>query len=97
MKNKKNIFAVAILAAFLLFPTIAYADGPLESVNKLTDIVFQIVRAVGFIALMLGVVQIGMSFKSHDPSQRVSGFLGLAGGILIFFVKELLNLLGANL
>ena len=34
-----------------------------------------------------------MSFQSHDPSQRSNGFLTLAGGIIITFAKEILNLI----
>lgn len=33
------------------------------------------------------------SFQSHDPSQRSNGFLTLAGGIVITFAKEILNLI----
>ena len=31
--------------------------------------------------------------QSHDPSQRSNGFLTLAGGIVITFAKESLNLI----
>ena len=41
----------------------------------------------------VGVVQVGLSLKSHDPSQRANGFLTLAGGIIITFAKEILNLI----
>ena len=51
--------------------------------------------AVLSIALLLGwgIVQVGLSFQSHDPSQRSNGFLTLAGGIVITFAKEILNLI----
>ena len=38
-------------------------------------------------------VQVGLSFQSHDPSQRSNGFLTLAGGIVITFTKEILTLI----
>ncbi|MDL2287056.1 glutamyl-tRNA amidotransferase [Eubacteriales bacterium OttesenSCG-928-G02] len=55
-------------------------------------------RAVGMIMLGFGVVQIGLSLKSHalkshDPSQRANGFLTLAGGVVITFAKEILTLI----
>ena len=31
--------------------------------------------------------------KSHDPSQRANGMLTVAGGIVITFTKEILNLI----
>ena len=39
------------------------------------------------------IVQIGLSLKSHDPSQRANGFLTLAGGVVITFAKEILTLI----
>ena len=49
--------------------------------------------SVGLILLGFGVVQVGMSLKSHDPSQRANGFLTLAGGVVITFAKEILDLI----
>ena len=45
------------------------------------------------ILLGIGIMQVGLSLKSYDPSQRANGFLTLAGGIIITFTKELLNLI----
>jgi hypothetical protein len=45
------------------------------------------------IMLGFGIVQVGLSFKSHDPSQRANGFLTLAGGIVITFAKEILKII----
>ena len=45
------------------------------------------------ILLGFGIVQIGLSLKSHDPSQRANGFLTLAGGVIITFAREILNLI----
>ena len=46
---------------------------------------------IGMIILGFGIVQLGLSLKSHDPSQRANGFLTVAGGIVITFAKEILN------
>lgn len=64
-----------------------------EAFHNLSDFVFGLVRAVGMIMLGFGVVQIGLSLKSHDPSQRANGFLTLAGGVVITFAKEILTLI----
>jgi hypothetical protein len=72
----------------------AFAAGdPLTVVNNLSDFIFGLVRAVGMIMLGFGIVQIGLSLKSHDPSQRANGFLTLAGGVVITFAKEILTLI----
>ena len=72
----------------------AFAAGdPITVVNNLSDFIFGLVRAVGMIMLGFGIVQIGLSLKSHDPSQRANGFLTLAGGVVITFAKEILTLI----
>lgn len=69
------------------------ANDPIVVVNNLSNFIFSLIRAIGMILLGFGVVQVGLSFKSHDPSQRANGFLTLAGGIIITFAKEILNLI----
>lgn len=69
------------------------ASDPLTVVNNLSDFIFGLVRAIGLILLGFGIVQVGLSLKSHDPSQRANGFLTVAGGIIITFAKEILNLI----
>ena len=69
------------------------ADDPLSVVNNLSNFIFGLIRAVGMIILGFSIVQIGLSIKSHDPSQRANGFLTLAGGVVITFAKEILNMI----
>lgn len=66
---------------------------PLVVVNNLSTFIFGLIRAIGMILLGFGIVQVGLSLKSHDPSQRANGFLTLAGGIIITFAKEILTLI----
>lgn len=49
-------------------------------------LLFGLIRAIGLILLGFGIVQVGLSLKSHDPSQRANGFLTLAGGVIITFL-----------
>lgn len=87
------IYSTAILS-MTLFATPVFADGdPVTVVNNLSDFIFGLIRAVGMILLGFGVVQIGLSLKSHDPSQRANGFMTLAGGVIITFAKEILNII----
>lgn len=69
------------------------ADDPISVVNNLSDFIFGLIRAVGMIILGFGVVQVGMSLKSHDPTQRANGIMTLAGGIVITFAKEILSII----
>ncbi|HCC34778.1 MAG TPA: glutamyl-tRNA amidotransferase [Ruminococcaceae bacterium] len=87
--------AVLIAAIMMSFatPAFAAAGDPVNVVNNLSDFIFGLIRAIGLILLGFGIVQVGLSLKSHDPSQRANGFLTLAGGIIITFAKEILNLI----
>ena len=84
----------ALVLIVCALPLRAYAAGdPLSIVNNLSDFIFSCIRAIGVIILGWGIVQVGLSFQSHDPSQRSNGFLTIAGGIIITFAKEILTLI----
>ena len=87
----------AMSPCVLLLPVSASATAgdPLTVVNNLSDFIFGMIRAVGMILLGWGIVQVGLSLQSHDPSQRSQGFLTLAGGLVITFAKEILDLITA--
>lgn len=85
------VMAVALLSncGMTAFAT----NDPLTVINNLSEFIFGLIRAVGLILLGWGIVQVGLSFQSHDPSQRSNGFLTLAGGVIITFTKEILTLI----
>ena len=86
VKKAFRHYCVAVLALTMVLGTsmTAFAaNDPIQVVNNLSDFIFGLVRAVGMIMLGFGIVQIGLSLKSHDPSQRANGFLTLAGGVVI--------------
>ena len=97
VKRNFKIYALVVtilgLIVFSACPVFAAESDPLAVVNNLSTFIFGLIRAVGMIILGFGVVQVGLSLKSHDPSQRANGFLTLAGGIVITFAKEILNLI----
>ena len=95
-KKSKSAFAVytALVLMLCCCTTTAFAaSDPLTVINNLSDFIFGLIRAIGMILLGFGVVQIGLSLKSHDPSQRANGFLTLAGGVVITLAKEILTLI----
>ena len=81
------------MSSIFILPTSATGGDPLTVVNNLSDFIFSMIRAVGLILLGWGIVQVGLSLQSHDPSQRSNGFLTLAGGIIITFAKEILTMI----
>ena len=86
-------YSVLAIAGNLCSVYVYAAGDPLSVVNNLSTFIFSLIRAIGLILLGFGVVQVGLSLKSHDPSQRANGFLTLAGGVIITFAKEILDLI----
>lgn len=96
--SRKNqlLFMIYIVFVFMFsfgFTPVFAEEDPLTVVNNLSDFIFALIRAIGMILLGFGIVQVGLSLKSHDPSQRANGLLTVAGGIVITFAKEILNLI----
>ena len=89
-----SVWSVLILCVAFLTTSAFAADGdPIAVVNNLSDFIFSAIKAIGVIILGWGIVQVGLSLQSHDPSQRSNGFMTLAGGIVITFAKEILDLI----
>ena len=75
---------VIVGALALGMTTTAFAaNDPLTVVNNLSDFIFGLIRAIGMILLGFGIVQVGLSLKSHDPSQRANGFLRCISSVRI--------------
>lgn len=92
-KKASGLYLVLVLMLTMGGTTVFAAGDPIAVVNNLSDFIFGLIRAIGMILLGFGIVQIGLSLKSHDPSQRANGFLTLAGGVVITFAKEILTLI----
>ena len=95
LKKVEKVLRVANVAMVLItMATPVYAaEDPLSVINNLSTFIFGLIRAVGMIILGFSIVQIGLSIKSHDPSQRANGFMTVVGGIVITFAKEILNII----
>ena len=97
MKRAMAVYIAMVLIMTAGASTVFAADDPLTVINNLSTFIFGLIRAIGMILLGFGIVQVGLSLKSHDPSQRANGFLTLAGGVIITFAKEILNLIDYRL
>lgn len=100
--RKAFVFYIVLILILTCFVSPVFAqeatestatNDPLTVINNLSDFIFGVIRAVGLILLGWGIVQVGLSLQSHDPSQRSNGFLTLAGGVVITFTKEILTLI----
>ena len=95
VKHKLRImqYLLMITALMMSFATPVLADDPLAAINGLSDFIFSAIKAIGMILLGFGIVQIGLSLKSHDAQQRANGFLTFFGGIVIAFAKDILDMI----
>jgi hypothetical protein len=99
VKRAKKGFKYYAMGVMLVGATVGTATGvyaesdPLTVVNNLSDFIFSLTRAIGLIICGYAIVQIGLSFTTHDPSQRANGIMFLAGGAIVTFAKEILNLI----
>lgn len=92
--KRLTLILIMIISLFVAQASHVFgANDPLAVINNLSTFIFSIVRAIGMILMLWGIVQIGMALKSHDPSQRASGFMTLAGAVIITFAKEILDLI----
>lgn len=67
-----TIYIIMVLMMNFGVVPVHAANDPIAVVNNLSNFIFGLIRAVGMILLGFGVVQVGLSLKSHDPSQRAN-------------------------
>ncbi len=91
--RKTKIGLIAASVALTAMSTTVFAADPLATINSLSTFIFSAIKAIGLILLGFGIVQIGLSLKSHDASQRANGFLTFFGGVIIAFAKDILDMI----
>ena len=77
--------AATVVAAAFVMAMPAFADDPLTTISA--------IKAIGAILLGFGIVQIGLALKGHDASQRAQGFMTFFGGVVIYFAKDILDMI----
>ena len=83
-KTRSNM---AVVAFAILLLALLYYFG------QIWGFIVSFIDVVKPFLLGFGIVQIGLSLKSHDPSQRANGIMTVAGGVVITFAKEIMNLI----
>ena len=91
LRTVKYMLLAVLLILTTLTNTVFAAPDPLTTIGNLSDFIFSCIQAIGMILLGFGIVQIGLSLKSHDASQRANGFLTFFGGLLIACAKVILD------
>ena len=91
--RRVKIALVSMVLMMSLMTNTVLAASPLDTINSLSDFIFAAIKAIGLILLGFGIMQIGLSLKSHDASQRANGFLTFFGGVIIAFAKDILDMI----
>ncbi|MDO4318679.1 MAG: glutamyl-tRNA amidotransferase [Lachnospiraceae bacterium] len=98
----KRIFTV--LGSFALILTLSLGVGLAEetgadgfdllgAINKLKTLIFSAITIIGLIVTAFGGLQFGLSFPSHDASQRSNGLMFIVGGLIVAGAPWLVNYL----
>lgn len=95
LRRTKNILIISAMILSIASGNAFAAADPLGAINNLSTFIFSAIKTIGLILLAFGIVQIGLSLKSHDASQRANGFLTFFGGVIIAFAKDILDLIMA--
>ncbi len=95
LRKTKNILIISAAVLSIASGSVFAASDPLSAINNLSTFIFSAIKTIGLILLAFGIVQIGLSLKSHDASQRANGFLTFFGGVIIAFAKDILDLIMA--
>lgn len=99
LTNKRTIMkAMIIMLTIAIFATgtmtVAFADAK-DGIKEVYSLVLDIAQIAGALLALFGLIQLGVSIgQTHDASQRMTGILLIAGGAIIFFAKDILNLMG---
>lgn len=93
IKRAYLTMAATLAMAFVLSMPAFATNDPLTAINNLSDFVFSAIKAIGAILLGFGIVQIGLALKGHDAGQRAQGFMTFFGGIVIYFAKDILDMI----
>ena len=75
-KQKKwmGFYMTLVLIATVGTTTVFAAGDPLSVINNLSTFIFSLIRAIGLILLGFGVVQVGLSLKSHIQARGQMDF-----------------------
>lgn len=102
-KTKKiaaTAYATVATAALSTATVSALPSGDMDADNMMTNIIGQllnIVRYVGILLLVWGVIQLVMAFKNEDGDSKSRAAMMVGISIVLIGMKSFLNALGMNL
>lgn len=100
IKKIRRAVAIFTTALFILSTCIlpAFAadagTGFEDSLNKAENLMVTFVKFIGVGIGIFGAVQFGIAWQSHDGAGKLQGITLLGAGILIYYARDILSLIG---
>lgn len=100
IKKKVVWIATLVMTGVLFLPQMAFAANedfdPIQGMSRLTELVLMLITGVGIFFLAFGVINLALSFQSHDESQKSRGIMGIVGGLIAVGLRVLLEFIGVS-
>ena len=91
-------FLTFVIACICTSTVVVAAGGEevIEPMTKFTDFLFAIFRIIGIAITGYGIFEFATAVRSHDGAQKVTAAASIASGLIIIFIKEILQLIGID-
>lgn len=90
----RNTVLTGCITLAMAMPAAAEGNEVTDILNNLVALLFDIIRLVGVVGLIWGVLTFAMSISGHDPAQRLQGMVTIAASLLVIFIKPILIAIG---
>lgn len=107
--NQKNIkkirraVSVLLTALFILSTCVLSAfaansgTGIEDALKNFVDLIVIVVRIVGFIMGVYGIIEFAKAQTAHDGAGKMNGAMFFVSGLFVFFAKEILAFIGVSI
>lgn len=93
VNNKWSLAMSIVMFTFYMQPPV-FAAEVVEKFNFINTLIFGALKVLGGITAAKGVSELGTAWPNRDNAGIGQGVGMIVGGIIIFFVKEILNQVG---
>lgn len=93
LKGKIRLYGTLLSVFLITLPLPVFADEVTDAIDNLAGFIWGISKAIGVILIGYGIIQIGLAFKAHDPSQKSQAVFTILGGLIVFFAESILGII----